>query len=276
VLHLGEHNITGGIGNLTNEAYEEAARQITEASQRGDFAENLQALYRHFPRGRLQRKNALPRRTAQDFGLILESCLNRAEAAYRHIYESDAPLMYFVNSLNMPLPNHFRIAADVVLNIDLRRAFEKNNLDEERIRTLLDEAERLKIPLDGPALEFSLRRTIERLARYLAENPATLPLLENLNTAVMLARSMPFPVDLWEPSMCFMTSHAICIRACERRWSGEMPRQRPGPPGSAFSARICPSGWIRWLRLAFHSMWVEPQWKVVSPLRTPRRATGGG
>jgi hypothetical protein len=136
-------------------------------------------------------------------GLILESCLNRAEAAYRHIYESDAPLMYFVNSLNMPLPNRFRIAADVVLNIDLRRAFEKNNLDEERIRTLLDEAERLKIPLDGPALEFALRRTIERLARYLAENPATLPLLENLNTAVTLARSIPFAVDLWEAQHVF-------------------------------------------------------------------------
>jgi len=85
----------------------------------------------------------------------------------------------------------------------LRRAFEKNNLDEERIRTLLDEAERLKIPLDGPALEFALRRTIERLARYLAENPTTLPLLENLNTAVTLARSIPFPVDLWEAQHVF-------------------------------------------------------------------------
>ena len=48
VLHLGEHNITGGIGNLTAEAYEEAVRQITELFQNGDFAENLQALYRHF------------------------------------------------------------------------------------------------------------------------------------------------------------------------------------------------------------------------------------
>ena len=38
-----------------------------------------------------------------------------------------------------------------------------------------------------------------------------------------------------------------------------MPQQRPGPPGSGFSARICPSGWIRWLRLAVHLMWVEPR-----------------
>jgi alpha-amylase/alpha-mannosidase (GH57 family) len=203
VLHLGEHNITGGIGNLTNEAYEEAARQITEAFQHGDFAENLQALYRHFHADAYSVKMLFRDEQRRILGLILESCLNRAEAAYRHIYESDAPLMYFVNSLNMPLPNRFRIAADVVLNIDLRRAFEKNNLDEERIRTLLDEAERLKIPLDGPALEFALRRTIERLARYLAENPTTLPLLENLNTAVTLTRSIPFPVDLWEAQHVF-------------------------------------------------------------------------
>jgi hypothetical protein len=46
-------------------------------------------------------------------------------------------------------------------------------------------------------------RTIERLARYLAENPANLPLLENLNAAVTLARSMPFAVDLWEAQHVF-------------------------------------------------------------------------
>jgi alpha-amylase/alpha-mannosidase (GH57 family) len=203
VLHLGEHNITGGIGDLTNEAYEDAARQITEVFQHGDFVENLQVLYRHFHADAYSVKMLFRDEQRRILGLILESCLNRAEAAYRHIYESDAPLMYFVHSLNMPLPNRFRIAADVVLNIDLRRAFEQNNPDEERIRALLDEAERLKIPLDGPALEFALRRTIERLARYLAENPATLPLLENLNTSVMLARSMPFAVDLWEAQHVF-------------------------------------------------------------------------
>ena len=33
-------------------------------------------------------------------------------------------LMYFVKSLGMPLPNRFRMAADFILNSDLRKAFE--------------------------------------------------------------------------------------------------------------------------------------------------------
>ena len=61
---------------------------------------------------------------------------------------------------------------------------------------LLDKAERLKIPLDGPALEFALWRTIKRLAQCLVESPSTLPIPENPNTAVTLVRSIPFAVDL--------------------------------------------------------------------------------
>ncbi len=57
--------------------------------------------------------------------------------------------------------------------------------------------------LDEPALEFALWRTIERLARYLVESPSTLPLLENLNTAVTLLRWISFAVDVWQAEYVF-------------------------------------------------------------------------
>ena len=41
-----------------------------------------------------------------------------------------------------------------------------------------------------------------------------------------------------------------------------MPQQRPRPTGSGISARICPSGSIRWLRLAFHPMSVELEYRI--------------
>lgn len=79
-----------------------------------------------------------------------------------------------------------------------------------------------------------------------------------LNRQTLLLRKPPDLIDQ-------VRAPSICSRASAKRWSGGMPRQRPGPPGSGFSARICPPGWIRWLRFAFHSMSVEPQWKVQPP-----------
>ena len=107
--------------------------------------------------------------------------------------------MHFVRSLGMPLPNRFRMAADFCLNTDLRRAFEANNIDVERVRSLLNQAERLGIALDQPTLEYALRQTIARLADFLAGAPGNLRLLERLNAAVAVARSLPFEADLWTP-----------------------------------------------------------------------------
>jgi alpha-amylase/alpha-mannosidase (GH57 family) len=202
-VHLGEHHVTGGVGSLKQETYEEAARKLFEQFQHGDFAEALQTVYQYFHGGAYSLKLLFRDEQRRILRIVLESSQKRIEAAYRHIYETDAPLIHFVDSLNMPLPSGFQMAADVVLNTDLRRAFEKNNLDEELIRNLLEESHRMKVPLDGPTLEFALRRTIERLARFLRDNPSALTLLENLNRAVAQTRSLPFSVTLWEPQNIF-------------------------------------------------------------------------
>ncbi len=55
------------------------------------------------------------------------------------------------------------------------------------------------ITLDTATLEYALRGTVERLADLFFINPADIQLLEKLNTAVSLARSMPFEVNLWKP-----------------------------------------------------------------------------
>jgi alpha-amylase/alpha-mannosidase (GH57 family) len=198
VLHLGEHNVSGGIRAFKGEqAYEATARSLGEAFQAGDFAAVLHGVYEHFDAGTYSLKLLFRDEQRRILLKILESSLRRAEASYRHILDADAPLMYFVRSLGMPLPNRFRMAADFCLNTDLRRAFESNNLDVERVRSLLSQAAQLGIALDQPTLEYALRKTIARLANFLDGAPGNLRLLERLNAAVAVARSLPFEADLW-------------------------------------------------------------------------------
>ena len=91
------------------------------------------------------------------------------------------------------------------------------------------------VSLDRATLEFSLRRTIERIARFLAGNPEALHLVQNLNSAVALARSLPFQVDLWTAQNVYHE-----IRATSRRPSSNGPPmaiRRQCPPGPACSGR---------------------------------------
>jgi alpha-amylase/alpha-mannosidase (GH57 family) len=218
VLHLGEHNISGGVRTYGEEdGYEDFAREMTEKFQAGDFSAMLHSVYENFDQGAYSLKLLFRDQQRRVIRRILDSSLNRAEASYRHIYDTDAPLMYFVKSLNMPLPNRFRMAADFVINTDLRRAFDSNNLDLEKIGLLLEEAERVGVSLDRATLEFSLRRTIERIARFLAGNPEALHLVQNLNSAVALARSLPFQVDLWTAQNVYHEIRANLSPAVEQR-----------------------------------------------------------
>jgi alpha-amylase/alpha-mannosidase (GH57 family) len=198
VLHLGEHQVSGGIrAFLSDAAYQQTAAALTEAFQGGDFAEIVRSVDRHFDSGTYSLKLLFHDEQRRIVRLILETRMALAEASYRQIYESDAVLMYFVRSLGMPLPSRFRMAADFILNTDLCRALECRPLDLVRIRAMVEETTRLGVEVDGATLEFALRRTIEAIAAEFALNPRELKLMEEFTAAVDLARSLPFEVQLW-------------------------------------------------------------------------------
>jgi hypothetical protein len=128
----------------------------------------------------------------------LESTLAEAEAAYRQVYERHALLMRFLADLGVPLPKAFRTAAELVLNVDLRRAIqEEEELDLERIRSLLEEATTWQAELDTAGLAYLFKQTIERLADNISGEPASLDPLLEMATALDLVHSLPFEVDLW-------------------------------------------------------------------------------
>ncbi len=198
VLYLGEHQVSGGIRSfLDDSAYQRTAEALTEAFQGGDFAEIVRSVDRHFDPGSYSLKLLFHDEQRRIVQRILETRMALAEASYRHVYESDAMLMYFVKSLGMPLPNRFRMAADFILNSDLRKAFETRPLDLPRIAAIMDETRRLNVDLDGATLEFALRGTIEAIAAAFARNPTDKQVMEEFAAAVTLAGSLPFEVRLW-------------------------------------------------------------------------------
>ncbi len=198
VLHLGEHQVSGGIRAFVSDAaYQQTAAALTEAFQGGDFAEIVRSVDRHFDPGAYSLKLLFHDEQRRIVRRILETRMALAEASYRQIYASDAMLMYFVRSLGMPLPNRFRMAADFILNTDLRRTMESRPLDLTRIRAMVEETNRLGVEVDGATLEFALRGTIEAIAADFARNPRESKLMEEFAGAVGLARSLPFEVQLW-------------------------------------------------------------------------------
>jgi hypothetical protein len=106
------------------------------------------------------------------------------------------PLMRFLTDLGSPLPKAFYAAAEFILNTDMRKVLSVATLDVERAKNLLDEARKWNITLDAEGVGYLFKQTVEDMMDRFVSTPEDILLLQDLVSAVELARSTPFEVDL--------------------------------------------------------------------------------
>ncbi|MEX2262988.1 MAG: DUF3536 domain-containing protein [Bryobacteraceae bacterium] len=204
VLHLGDHNVFGGIReHRGEESHKELVREVSRIFEQGQMNEWIHAVDKGFGSGTYSLRMLFRDEQRKILRRVLESHLAEAESVYRRLYNAEAYLMRFLAELGMPLPNRFKLAGEVVLNMDLQRALQTERLDLERVRALFEEAQAVQTPLDSVRLEFVLRRRLEKLIDQFQEEPGELQCLQELGRTVSLAQSLPFPVALWKPQNAF-------------------------------------------------------------------------
>jgi alpha-amylase/alpha-mannosidase (GH57 family) len=196
-LHFGDHLMNAGVRTYReDEDYAGLKAELVDPFNRADYSEVLRILDRHFGES-YSLRSIFHDDQREILKRIMKSALGNAEAAYRQIFETHAPMMRFVSDLAVPQPRAFQIAAEFALNSSLRTAFEDaDNLDFSRINALLDEARVEKVPLDGATLGFALKATIKKLADQFSERSGDLELLKRLEAAAGVARNIPFEVDV--------------------------------------------------------------------------------
>ncbi len=199
VLHMGDHNLTGGVRPFQSEfEYQNMVKDVKDTFSKADFPESIRSIDRHFGNATHSLKTLFRDEQRNILNLILETTLTGAESVYREVYENNAPLMHFLVDLMVPMPKALKTAAEFVINNNLRQLFEMDVLDLERTQGLLAEAKKSHITLDSTGLGFTLQKTLERLMGYLSENPSDIHLLRDVVSASQLLTSLPFEVNLWK------------------------------------------------------------------------------
>jgi alpha-amylase/alpha-mannosidase (GH57 family) len=198
-LHMAGHMMNGGVRAYRGEEqYNTLKEELVDPFSRADFAEVLRILDRHFGDSTYSLRSIFHDDQRKILNMIIKSTVGEAEAAYRHLYETHAPVMRFMSDLRIPQPRAFLTAAEFALNSSLRVSLEDvDNLDFTRINALIEEARAANVPLDSETLSFTMRRTIKRLSEQFREHTGDLDLMKKLESAASLARSLPFEVNIW-------------------------------------------------------------------------------
>jgi hypothetical protein len=205
VLHLGDHNIAGGVSRFEKmEDYEQLKTMLMDSFSKADTTQVLQTLTEKFANNTFSLRTLFRDEQRKIVDVILKESLATTAAAYRNIYENQAPLIRFLNGLGIPVPPAFQSAAQIALNSQLKQAFEQSEPDLDAIQSYLKEAAASNIALDVPGLEYAVRKRLEAEAERFAADPANLGLVQKLTTLLKFISALPFPVVLWEvQNICY-------------------------------------------------------------------------
>ena len=200
VIHMGEHNLNCGVrydGSL--EEYAVLVEEMRAEFDRADFPELIRIMDHHFGPAHYSVKNLFRDEQRKILNQILAATRDEIHNSYRLLTDRYAPLMRFLTDLHIPAYKPLEAAMEVVLNSDLRRQFESNNLDFERVKSLLAECEAIKVPLDRDALSYSFKGHLDRLSEQLLKSPEDLETLQRFAAAADLIKPLPFETNLWKP-----------------------------------------------------------------------------
>jgi hypothetical protein len=200
VLHMGEHNLNCGVrsdGNL--EEYAALVAEMRAGFERADFPELIRIMDRHFGPAHYSVKNLFRDEQRKILNQILATTRDEIYSTFRLLTDRYAPLMRFLTDLRIPAYKPLEAAIEVVLNSDLRRQFEGNNLDLERVKSLLAECEATKVPIDREVLSYAFKGHLDRLSEQFLKSPEDLEVLQRFATAADLIKTLPFETNLWKP-----------------------------------------------------------------------------
>ncbi len=245
-IHLGDHNLTGGVRPFRSHQEFHALRdEVRDCVARADVADAVQLLDRSFP-GHIYRLDSLFRDEQRKIlDIILEAGEDELEETFTNLYQQKLSLMLFLENLRLPLPRALALTAQFVLDTRLRRALQAPEFPMAEIEEVLDEAETRRIRLGAPGARYGLERRLRELAQEaLVEEPDPAS-LERLESTLDLVSRLHFKVDLWSVQNLYWkalqdgTAEAWDAALQERfRRLGEKLRiEVPRPRGAGILAR---------------------------------------
>jgi len=235
-LHLGEHNILGGVRSFDGDAaWTPVVRELTEAFDSADLLAAQRTVDRTFGDSTFSLASLFRRERDRALGEILDASLLDAENAFRRIYDEHAPLMRYLAKVGIPVPETFRDAAELVLRHRILAAMREPEPPYDEVRDCIHEADQVHADLDVPEVAYAAGEALHRMVdRFTASDDAEL--LEQLAKMSEVAARMESRVDLWH-------AQNTCVALRERRLPGWRQRAAGGDPIAqrlvAAFARLC-------------------------------------
>jgi alpha-amylase/alpha-mannosidase (GH57 family) len=199
VLHLGDHSLNGGVRKfMGEEAFSVMQGEIRGAFDRGDVPDVVRIMDKHFGMNNYSLWHLFKDEQRKVSNQVLRSATESIEISFRKMVERNYPIMNFLQGLKMPLPRPLLMAAEYIINLDLERFFEGEDLNREKMDHLIHEAKRWSLQIDKGTIGFVATSWMNSLLERLSRQPEEMTLFEKTESGLEFLSSLSVEPDLWQ------------------------------------------------------------------------------
>jgi hypothetical protein len=199
VLHFGDHNLVGGVRQYSgDEPFSIMEKEIKEAFEKSDISQIINLMDKHFGTHNYSLWHLFRDEKRKVMNQILDSTLHDLEADFRQIFEQHYPAMQAMKDMNIPLPKALSAPAEFILNTDIRKLFEEENLDVKQIQKLVGEFKRWDFEPDKTILGFVASQRINTLMKDFSQHPEDLLLPKTIGEMFDVLSGLPLELNLWQ------------------------------------------------------------------------------
>lgn len=182
MLHLGDHQLFGGVREfVSEEAYEALSLELTTAFDRGNINEVIMLLDKHFESHNYSFWHLFKDDQRKILDEVLARAMQNVENSFQQIYENNYPLM----------------AAMKTLSIKLQRELAAKKPSILKLNRILDEVNRMDVKLITKMHNYEATRLIDRLMLQLSDKPDSITQMNLITELLPLLARLKLKPDIW-------------------------------------------------------------------------------
>ncbi len=206
VLHLGDHSLNGAVKKLMeDESFSAVQNEIKEAFNRGDVPEVIRLMDKYFGMNYYSLWHLFKDEQRKVLNQVLRSTFDGIEVSFREIYEKTYPIMNFLKSIGTPLPKPFSAASEYIVNLDLKRIFEGEESNPEKLEALITETTKWPLEIDRSTVGFVATSWLNSQMEKLSQHPEDLTPFEKVEKILTSLTSISVELDLWKAQNMYLS-----------------------------------------------------------------------
>jgi hypothetical protein len=199
VLHLGDHNINAGVRYfIDSKAFSEMQEEISEVFENADIPLVIRLIDKHFGPDTYSLWHLFRDEQRKVVNQLLQLTYEGIDTTYRQIYENNYAIMNFIQTLHIPVAKAFLVAAEHIVNTDLKIIFHKEDIDIERLETLINETKKWSLVIDRAGIGYAASEKVNSLMEALNGDPENVSLIRKVVSILKLFGSLMIDLDLWK------------------------------------------------------------------------------